>query len=73
MGTVTLRNTSDKPALLVRLNLKGTDGLQILPVWYSDNYLMLMPGDEKTVSVSCRDEDVRGQQPQVVVSWLGQP
>lgn len=73
MGAVTLRNTSDKPALLVRLNLKGTDGLQILPVWYSDNYLMLMPGDEKTVSVSCRDEDVRGQQPQVVVSWLGQP
>ncbi|MGI6243941.1 MAG: glycosyl hydrolase 2 galactose-binding domain-containing protein [Prevotella sp.] len=68
-GTVVLTNRSTTPALLLRLNLKGNDGEQILPAIYSDNYLMLMPGESRTVKVSYRAEDGRGCMP--VVSLTG--
>ena len=35
---ITLTNNSNVPAVMIRLNLKGDDGEQILPVIYSDNY-----------------------------------
>lgn len=69
-GTVTLRNTSDTPALMLRLNLKGTDGEQILPVLWSDNYFHLMPGEIKTVTVSYLLEDGRGVEPKVEVTTM---
>ena len=71
-GTVMLTNDSDTPALMVRLNLKGSDGGQILPVVYSDNYLHLMPGERKVVTVSYRDEDGRGLEPHVECSFFNQ-
>ena len=46
-GEVVIRNTGKIPALLIRLNLKGGDGEQILPVIYSDNYFSLMPNESK--------------------------
>ena len=68
-GTVVVTNRATTPALLLRLNLKGSDGRQILPAIYSDNYLMLMPGESRTVRVSYRAEDGRGTTP--VVSLTG--
>ena len=67
-GQITLTNATQTPALLIRLNLKGYDGEQILPVIYSDNYFALMPGESKTVNVSYRDEDSRGTLPVIEVS-----
>ncbi len=61
IGEVEIRNTGNVPALLIRLNLKGGDGEQILPVIYSDNYFCLMPNECKKIKVSYRDEDGRGQ------------
>jgi hypothetical protein len=57
---------------MLRLNLKGSDGEQILPVIYSDNYFHLMPGERKTVTVSYRAEDGRGVKPQVALTWFNQ-
>ena len=57
---VTLRNKSRIPAPFLRLNLKGNDGEQILPVIYSDNYITLMPGEQKTVTVSWNRRDAHG-------------
>ncbi len=68
IGCVTLRNTSSTPALMIRLNLVGADGEQILPVLYSDNYFHLMPGEQKVVHVSYRKEDGRGVKPHVEIS-----
>ena len=68
VGEVEIRNTGNVPALLVRLNLKGGDGEQILPVIYSDNYFSLMPNECKTIKVSYRDEDGRGQAPYVEIT-----
>ena len=73
-GTVTcnalVSNDSDVPALMIRLNLKGTDGEQILPAFYSDNYFHLMPGESRTVEISYRAEDSRGVRPVLETSWL---
>lgn len=65
---VTLHNKSNVPAVFLRLNLKGEDGEQILPAVYSDNYVTLMPGEKRTVTVSWRDEDARGQKAHVEVT-----
>lgn len=69
---VTFSNHGKTPAPFLRLNLKGGDGEQILPVMYSDNYITLMPGEQKTVRISWRQEDARGQQPQVEINGLNE-
>ena len=65
---VTLRNKSNVPAPFLRLNLKGADGEQILPVVYSDNYITLMPGESRSVRVTWKIEDARGVNEEVVVN-----
>ena len=60
---VTLRNASDTPAMMIRLNLKTDDGRQVLPVGYSDNYFHLMPGDERTIRIEWAGDDARQQVP----------
>ena len=73
MMMVTLHNKGKAPAPFLRLNLKGADGEQILPVIYSDNYITLMPGEQKTVTISWKPEDARGQQAHVEISGLNGP
>ncbi|WP_255347963.1 MULTISPECIES: glycoside hydrolase family 2 protein [unclassified Prevotella] len=55
-------------ALMVRLNLKGNDGEQILPVIYSDNYFHLMPSESKTITITWNNQDSRGCTPVIDVS-----
>lgn len=66
-ATVKLTNNNDIPALMLRLELMGNDGEQILPVNYSDNYFHLMPGEEKAVHISWNKRDTRGAEPMVVI------
>ena len=66
-ASITLHNKSKVPAPFLRLNLKGEDGEQILPAVYSDNYITLMPGEQKTVTIQWRKEDARGQLPNIEV------
>ena len=65
-----LRNTSQIPAVFVRIVLKGDDGEQILPVDYSDNYLTIMPGEKREVVVSWKKADARGKTPVFTFSSL---
>ena len=66
---VTVKNPSDTPALMIRLNLVGEqDGIQILPALYSDNYFALLPGEEKEVQISWKDEDTRGEKGRVLIT-----
>ncbi len=50
--TVTLRNPSRVPALAIKLTLFDGDGKQTLPAYFSDNYISLMPGDGRTVTIA---------------------
>ena len=67
---ITLRNHGNSPAVMLRLNLKGDDGEQILPVIYSDNYFHLMPGETRTIGIDWKVEDARGCQPIVEISGM---
>lgn len=66
---VTVENRTPTPALMVRLNIVGDkDGEQFLPIFYSDNYFALLPGESKKVRVRWKDEDTRGNAPVLKVS-----
>lgn len=68
-ATVTVENTTATPALMIRVNVTGEkDGLQFLPIFYSDNYFALLPGEKKTVNIHWKDEDTRGNTPKVRLS-----
>ena len=69
-AVLTLKNCGKTVAPFLRINLKGGDGEQILPVIYSDNYFTLMPGEQKTVNIEWKAEDARGQQPRFEVTSL---
>jgi Glycosyl hydrolase 2 galactose-binding domain-like/Exo-beta-D-glucosaminidase Ig-fold domain/Glycosyl hydrolases family 2/NedA-like, galactose-binding domain len=63
-----LKNVSQQPALMVRVKAvreKSRD--RILPAIYSDNYIALMPGEERVIHTELWDADTRGEEPQIVV------
>ena len=66
--SITLSNNGNVPAVMLRLNLKGDDGEQILPVIYSDNYFHLMPGEVRTIDIEWKAEDARGTKPVLEIS-----
>lgn len=68
-GTVSLRSDG-KISFFNRIKLfdKQT-GKRILPVHYSDNYITLMPGDEREITLSFRSDLPREQIEIVVDSW----
>jgi hypothetical protein len=52
--TVTVRNAGDVVAPMVRLSLRDRrSGDRVLPARYSENYLWLLPGEQRTVTISC--------------------
>jgi beta-galactosidase/beta-glucuronidase len=66
--TASLTNTSRNPAIMVRLKvIREKSGDRILPVIYSDNYVSLMPGEQRTILIELEDADTRGEKPAVVV------
>lgn len=65
---ILVANTGTAPAMMIRLNLCGEDGEQILPVEYSDNYFHLLPGESRTIRISWNKDDARGQRPVLKVS-----
>jgi hypothetical protein len=51
-ATVTLRNAGAVAAVLVKLTLKdGGNGRRILPAYYSGNYISLLPGEQRMITV----------------------
>ncbi len=50
--TFTVRNDSRVPAVGIRFNVRnGTDGNPVLPSYFSDGYLNLMPGESRNIIV----------------------
>lgn len=50
---ISLRNPGPTPALLTRIMLIDDRGERVLPAYYSDNYLSLMPGESAHVTARC--------------------
>ena len=50
---IRLKNPGPGVALMTRVTLSGADGQPVLPVYYSDNYVSLLPQQEKTIVAHC--------------------
>ena len=65
---VSLRNPTHSVALMTHLQLRNAHtGRRILPVFYSDNYVSLLPGEAKTLTVEAPAADVAGAAPILLV------
>ena len=66
--TVDLRNPTEHVALLTHLQLhQKKSGRRVLPVFYSDNYISLVPGESSTVTIEAAIKDLQGDEPLVEV------
>ena len=62
--TVTLHNNTGHVALLSHLQLhQKKSGRRVLPVFYSDNYISLVPGESSAVSIEFATKDLQGDLP----------
>jgi exo-1,4-beta-D-glucosaminidase len=65
---VTIENTGSGLAFLVRLRLlKGKDGPEVLPVFFDDNYISLLPGEKREITVHVRKSDLGAAKPVLAV------
>jgi exo-1,4-beta-D-glucosaminidase len=65
---VKLKNPSQHLAFMVYMDLKkGQSNESVVPVFWNENYFTLLPGEERTVSVSVHTTDLHGQKGRVVV------
>jgi mannosylglycoprotein endo-beta-mannosidase len=66
--TVRLRNNTGHVALLSHLQLhQKMSGRRVLPVFYSDNYISLVPGESATVSIEAATKDLEKDSPLIEV------
>jgi len=54
-------------ALMAHIQLRRKSGQRILPVFYSDNYVSLVPGASKTIDIDAAERDFHGEGALVVV------
>jgi hypothetical protein len=60
--TVTLHNPSTGIALMTHLQLRRQkSGERVLPVFYSDNYVSLVPNETKTIRIEATLSDFKGE------------
>ena len=65
---VSIRNSTQSIALMAHLQLRNAKtGERVLPVFYSDNYLTLFPGESRKVTVECATEDLKGESPSLAI------
>jgi exo-1,4-beta-D-glucosaminidase len=65
---VTVENTGSGLAFLVRLRLlTGQDGAEVLPVFFDDNYISLLPGEKRDITVHVRKRDLGAAKPVLAV------
>jgi exo-1,4-beta-D-glucosaminidase len=66
VARVRVTNASEHLAFQVRLRLTdGEGGAEILPVFWEDNYVSLLPGESREIAVSYRLKDRRAGRPVV--------
>ncbi len=66
--TVTLENPGNHIAFFLDLNISGEkSGHTILPVFWDDNYISLLPGETRKVQASFAKKDIAGDKPELKV------
>jgi hypothetical protein len=58
VATVEISNSTRAVAMMTHLVLRNaSDGARILPAYASDNYISLLPGDKKIITIRCATHD----------------
>jgi hypothetical protein len=57
---VTLHNPSKNVAVMAHVQLRRKSGERVLPVFYSDNYVSLLPDETKTIEIEATESDFKG-------------
>jgi len=66
--TTLITNPTSDVALMIRLKvLKSESGERVLPVFYSDNYFSLLPGESKSVILEFNTNDTNGENVKLMV------
>jgi hypothetical protein len=50
---VVLTNQGRAPALAAKITMLDEQGVRVLPVYYDDNYVSLLPGESRRIEVLC--------------------
>jgi exo-1,4-beta-D-glucosaminidase len=68
---VSVTNPSGKLAFFVHLKItRESDGEELLPVLWQDNYFELMPGESRELSASYQLKDLNGSRPMLnIEGW----
>jgi len=65
---VTLANHGQTIAVMAHLQLRRADTkARVLPVYYSENFVSLLPGESRTISIESDAKDLGGAQPLVML------
>jgi hypothetical protein len=64
---VTLHNPTQNIAVMAHIQLRRKSGERVLPVFYSDNYVSLVPGASKTIDIDAAERDFHGESALIVV------
>ena len=72
---VTLTNTSNRVAFFLDLEVVGDrSGEPVLPVFWSDNYVSLLPQESKSLTARFSAADLKGEKPRFTMhGWNTQP
>jgi hypothetical protein len=69
---VILTNKGREPALAIKITLLDQNSQRVLPIYYDDNYIALLPGETRRIHVVCPDES--GQCARVALrGWNAEP
>ena len=65
---VSLRNPGKTVALMAHMQLRdAATGKRVLPAFYTDNYISLLPGESRRLIVECATKDLHGDTPSLVL------
>jgi hypothetical protein len=63
LGKIRLTNSSDDLAFFVNPSIcKGSEGAEVLPSFWSDNYFSVLPGNTKELKVEFQKSDLEGKE-----------
>jgi len=64
---ITLHNPTHSIALMAHVQLRRKSGERVLPVFYTDNYVTLLPDETRTIGIEAAQSDFKGEAPLIVL------
>ncbi|WP_294281642.1 LamG-like jellyroll fold domain-containing protein [uncultured Sphingomonas sp.] len=64
-ANITLTNSGSVPAVETKLTVMNADGTQVLPAYFSDNYVTLLPGETRVIEI--RFPSAKADKPTVAI------